>query len=182
MERSAAKSKGERMSKPWYLAPTKHRRLRVQRKIDKRDGFKTCGGRPAYPAGELGGPPSFWWVPTKRGARRARWMLESFIARFRGGMICWQTLVNGGKCVSTTFLGCDHSWEYFEDGQNMPVLWETMVFDVDSKGRFLGSDDFQQRYTSRGAAHRGHVETVGKYNLPKSGGILRVELAKDLSI
>jgi hypothetical protein len=47
--------------------------------------------------------------------------------------------------VSTVFLSLDHQW-----GQGPPVLWETMIFG----GPF---SQFQERYTSRLDALRGHA-------------------------
>lgn len=51
--------------------------------------------------------------------------------------------------VSTVFLGLDHGF-YFDGLPHPPVLWETMIFG----GPF---DQFQDRYTSRLDALRGHA-------------------------
>ena len=57
------------------------------------------------------------------------------------------TEFDGGK-VSTVFLGLDHSFDHGE-----PVLWETMIFGGPHDG-------YQNRYTSREAAVRGHAVAV----------------------
>lgn len=55
--------------------------------------------------------------------------------------------------VSTVFLGLDHNW-----GDGPPVLWETMIFG----GPFT---QFQDRYTSRLEALRGHARAVALIEL-----------------
>jgi hypothetical protein len=50
--------------------------------------------------------------------------------------------------VSTLFLGIDHNW-----GDGSPVLWETMIFGGPH-------DQYQERYTSRQAALKGHEWAV----------------------
>ena len=57
-----------------------------------------------------------------------------------------------GFDVSTVFLGIDHA---FHGGP--PVLWETMIF---GPGRTMAFDGYQQRYTSRAEALKGHDEAV----------------------
>ena len=57
-------------------------------------------------------------------------------------------LANGGY-VSTVFLGLDHGW-----GEGPPILWETMLFSDE-----IG-EEWQERYTSREDALRGHEEMV----------------------
>lgn len=74
-----------------------------------------------------------------------RWGKASF---WRHKHIAEDTI--GGVRVSTVFLGIDHN--HFDIGP--PVLWETMIFG----GRF---DDWQDRYTSRADAVRGHAIAVG---------------------
>lgn len=72
----------------------------------------------------------------------ARWM-ENMDAR----RLC-RTAFDGGD-VSTVFLGTDHA---FTPGP--PVLWETMVFGGPHDG-------YQDRYTSRRDAERGHWHVLG---------------------
>jgi hypothetical protein len=50
--------------------------------------------------------------------------------------------------VSTVFIGLDHA---FVPGP--PVLWETMIFGGEHDG-------YQERYTSRESAERGHAKAV----------------------
>ena len=52
--------------------------------------------------------------------------------------------VRGGVCVSTVYLGSDHS---YDDGP--PVLWETMIFGGEH-------DEACMRYRSHREAMRGH--------------------------
>lgn len=65
-------------------------------------------------------------------------------------------------CISTVFLGIDHSW----GDDEKPVLWETMIFG----GKH---DDYQERYTSVEAALAGHnlacqlVRDADYVNLPR---------------
>lgn len=59
--------------------------------------------------------------------------------------------------VSTVFLGLDHR---FGDGGGPPVLWETMIF-VSEEAPAFESVDYQERYTSRAAAVKGHRRAVG---------------------
>lgn len=56
---------------------------------------------------------------------------------------------HGDAYVSTVFLGLNHA---YNDGP--PVLWETMVFDLPKEG------EWQERYTSREDAIKGHEEMV----------------------
>jgi len=55
--------------------------------------------------------------------------------------------------VSTVFLGLDHGHWFFDGRPHDPVLWETMIFG----GPF---DGFQDRYSSRLDALRGHALAV----------------------
>ena len=52
--------------------------------------------------------------------------------------------------VSTVFLGLDHS---FGSKNAPPVLWETMIFGGEH-------DQYQERYTSRDAALKGHATAL----------------------
>jgi hypothetical protein len=51
--------------------------------------------------------------------------------------------------VSTVFLGLDHSFER----SGPPVLWETMIFGGEH-------DEYQERYTSREEALKGHAKAL----------------------
>lgn len=51
--------------------------------------------------------------------------------------------------VSTVFLGIDHRF----GGEGPPILWETMIFGGDQ-------DSYQDRYTSREDALKGHEEAL----------------------
>jgi hypothetical protein len=57
--------------------------------------------------------------------------------------------------VSTVFLGLD----YDHSGKGPPVLWETMIFASEEAPAFE-SIDYQERYTSRAAAVKGHRRAV----------------------
>jgi hypothetical protein len=79
---------------------------------------------------------------------------------------------NGGR-VSTVFLGIDHDftmriqWEtiqWTQEGEKIaaefqipyqPLIWETMVFDVDGE-----MDRHMERYRTRAEALRGHARIV----------------------
>ena len=75
--------------------------------------------------------------------------------------------------VSTVFLGIDHRFS----GTGPPVLWETMVFVMIPpppavlrvSGDVLRWHDYQQRYTSRVAAVRGHNEVVQEIRASLTG-------------
>lgn len=54
----------------------------------------------------------------------------------------------GRVSVSTVFLGLDHSF-----GGGTPILWETMIFGGEHDG-------YQERYSSRADALRGHASAV----------------------
>jgi hypothetical protein len=69
------------------------------------------------------------------------------------------TPVGDGR-VSTVFLGLDHS---FAGGP--PVLWETMVFDVE------GLDGEQDRYTSHADAVAGHAQMVARAQAHITAGV-----------
>ena len=58
----------------------------------------------------------------------------------------------GGLCISTVFLGLDHSF-----GDGLPVLFETMVF---RRGNWL--DRECHRYGSWDEAEKGHNEVVAR--------------------
>jgi hypothetical protein len=63
----------------------------------------------------------------------------------------------GDYRISTIFLGLDHSFNpdpMSDPLTYMPVLWETMVFDV------ISGPVFQRHYTSREAALAGHAEVI----------------------
>lgn len=60
--------------------------------------------------------------------------------------------------VSTVFLGMDHSWS---PKPHDPVLWETMIFGGPRS-------EWQDRYTSKGAALEGHQRAVLLAKLPYS--------------
>lgn len=64
------------------------------------------------------------------------------------------TKVSDDVNVSTVFLGIDHAF-----GGGPPVLWETMIFGGPH-------DEYQDRYTTREDALRGHEEAVA---LARSG-------------
>lgn len=68
-----------------------------------------------------------------------------------GKHVIWQTKV-GEKTVSTIFLGIDHS---FEPDAEIPVLFETMVF---NGGSLLEAK--QRRYRSYLDAEAGHKAAV----------------------
>lgn len=56
-----------------------------------------------------------------------------------------------GTFVSTVFLRMDHNFM----GEGDPVLWETMIFsDIEA------INDYQERYTSKEAALKGHEKAV----------------------
>lgn len=55
--------------------------------------------------------------------------------------------------VSTVFLGIDHNF----GGVGPPILWETMIFAREGKGRL---DQMQWRYRSKEAALHGHKQAV----------------------
>lgn len=55
----------------------------------------------------------------------------------------------GDVMVSTVFLGMDHQY-----GTGRPLLFETMVFGLDS--------DYQRRYSTWEEAERGHREVLRK--------------------
>ena len=70
-----------------------------------------------------------------------RWMENDSARR----VVC--TEFDGGY-VSTVFLGLDHGYT-----NGPPVLWETMIFGGPNDG-------YQDRYTSREDAERGHQKAV----------------------
>lgn len=59
------------------------------------------------------------------------------------------TTIKNDIRVSTVFLGLDHNYS----GKGKPILWETMIFGGPH-------DQYQQRYTSRKYAMKGHAEAV----------------------
>lgn len=59
--------------------------------------------------------------------------------------------------VSTVFLGIDHN---YDPTQQLPVLWETMVFPVSRDKQRSYSEVYMQRYTTRLDAERGHERAV----------------------
>lgn len=89
--------------------------------------------------------------------REYRWPKHWYVddpTGFEGKRMEIEHVENNGVVVSTVFLGLDHDYT----GKGPPVLWETMIFGVE----ILGSDeyDFQQRYSSREDALRGHKRAV----------------------
>lgn len=79
---------------------------------------------------------------------------ELYLARERGDdrLTVARDTVNGLR-ASTVFLTRDH---YFgSDPDHAPVLWETMVFPLDSY-----ADLYTDRYTSRAEALAGHARAV----------------------
>lgn len=75
--------------------------------------------------------------------------------------------------VSTVFLGLDHN--YSADGP--PILFETMIFDLDNDGVWRnGEDRYMRRYHTKYEAALGHeriVLLVAKGRLPKVKRTLR---------
>ena len=61
---------------------------------------------------------------------------------------------SNGYTVSTVFLGIDHN--HF--GIGPPILYETMVWREDGVW-----EDYQERYSSRADALRGHAQAVATY-------------------
>lgn len=71
----------------------------------------------------------------------------------------------GNARVSTIFLGLDYSPLPFLTSfpYHAPVLWETMIFDCDHGEHDL----YQERYTSREAALRGHQKALEMMREPR---------------
>lgn len=90
-----------------------------------------------YVLNEVGEP-----VPEPDLMAWGRWMDQS------QKRVVAKTDLPGDVHVSTVFLGLDHN---FTGGS--PVLWETMIF-----GGPHG--EYQERYTSRADAERGHAVAV----------------------
>lgn len=79
-----------------------------------------------------------------------------------------QTIIEAtGQEVSTVFLGQDISHGRTKD----PVLFETMVFPTDGPHLFAG---FQDRYSTRDQADRGHAILIARI-LQLVGGLARVK-------
>lgn len=72
-----------------------------------------------------------------------------WLEHHRDARVVEQTRISAAVAVSTVFLGLDHSWT----NEGPPVLWETMTFG----GVF---DQYQDRYTSKLDALRGHLWAV----------------------
>lgn len=63
----------------------------------------------------------------------------------------------GNYLVSTVFLGLDHGF----GTSAQPILFETLVFEVDDNGETGNSlEDTMRRYSTRDEALAGHAETV----------------------
>jgi hypothetical protein len=81
-------------------------------------------------------------------------------SEFRSQERYWQvarTKIRGTQgCVSTVFLSLDHRF----GNEPLPVLWETMVFDVP------GFDGEQERYSSHADAVAGHKRWVKRVSVP----------------
>jgi hypothetical protein len=52
------------------------------------------------------------------------------------------------------FLSLDHNWSR----SGLPVLWETMVFEIQDGGARTALEDYTRRYTSKLDALEGHRE------------------------
>lgn len=64
--------------------------------------------------------------------------------------------------VSTVWLGMNHAY-----GDSPPLIFETMIFDDDSKE--MSSDVYMERYTTEAEAVAGHVTAV-EWAKQKAGG------------
>lgn len=62
----------------------------------------------------------------------------------------------GGFRISTVFLGLNH-----QHGDDLPLWFETMVFDDRAVNSKSSLDQYQTRYTTWDEAFAGHVEHVG---------------------
>ena len=58
----------------------------------------------------------------------------------------------GGKWISTVFLGIDHNYYPYPDGEKCPILFETMIFSNETDY----DDEYQERYTTYDQAIEGH--------------------------
>lgn len=77
----------------------------------------------------------------------AKW-LDSDLGKSR---LLWSDAF-GKIRVSTVFLGMDHRLHSL----GLPILWETMVFGICNDD----GDVYQERYTSKEAAQKGHQDAV----------------------
>lgn len=71
-----------------------------------------------------------------------------------------QTELEGDILVSTVFLGIDHGFNFGDEDDNVPILFETMIF-----GGEL--NDFQERYPTWEGAVIGHDAAVRRAILEK---------------
>lgn len=76
------------------------------------------------------------------------WIME----QAPGYRIVRHTHLPGGGKVSTVLLGIDHNF----DGDGEPLIFETMVFDLD------GWDDWQERYATEQEAVQRHDAIVAE--------------------
>lgn len=61
----------------------------------------------------------------------------------------------GNYEVSTVFLTMDHGY-----GSGPPVVFETMVFEIQDDASGLGYERFCERYSTKAAAEAGHAKVV----------------------
>lgn len=71
-----------------------------------------------------------------------------------------ETTLPDGKWVSTVWLGLDHRFPFFDGKNQLPLIFETMVFP--KKGDY--SDIDVARYETEEQAKRGHNRMVKKYS------------------
>lgn len=139
----------------WTTAPTRKRRRRVQKKIDRRYGAQHCPPRSVAQHPFFGKPSSspldFHVLSCRRNVKRApnRWSaLLWFEQSFRVVAKSWV----GDVEISTVFLGINHN--LFGPGE----WFETMVF-----GSPL--DKRQKRYTTWGEAVDGHAQVLAEVQM-----------------
>jgi hypothetical protein len=69
-----------------------------------------------------------------------------------------ETTLPNGLYVSTVWLGIDHSF-----GEGPPLIFESMAFQSQAPGEFLGPDLDQMRYSTEEEALAGHKMMVAKW-------------------
>ncbi len=130
------------MHYPWDLADPRKRPKRLAKKLAARCNWRRCPPRElktslaaavAFAAAQVGSPHPYemlFYVPTRRGARKAANMFEGSIVIGSAHKFVRNDDV-GPIRLSTIFLGIDNSLclnpVFRPDHQ--PVLWESMLFD-----------------------------------------------------